>query len=112
MAKELFESAVRGQEDLGGVFEYDGNTAHFYLYDMRQINQQIVDTIHIFSGTTDLNDSDVIVQWDKGEQRVGLFLRDVQWAVFNVASRRKYGGNYKTQNRPEIPNEEIFSCMS
>ena len=109
MAKELFESAVRGQEDFGGVFEYDGDTAYFYLYDMRQINEQIVDAIHIFSGTTDLNDSDVIVQWDKGEQRVGLFLRGVQWAVFNVASKQKYGGNFKTQNRPEIPTADSTS---
>lgn len=112
MAKELFESVVRGQEDLGGVFEYDGDTAYFYLYDMRQKDQhKIIGAIHIFSGTTDLKDSDVIVQWDKGEQRVGLFLRGVQWAVFNVASKRKCGGNYKTKDRPEIPKEEIFSCM-
>lgn len=112
MAKELFESAVRSQVDLGGVFEYEGDTAYFYLYDMRKINQPIVDAIHIFSGRTDLNDSDVIVQWDNGEQKVGLFLRGVLWAVFNVASKRKYGGNYKLTNRPEIPKEEIFCCMS
>lgn len=112
MAKELFASAVRSQEDLGGVFEYESDTAYFYLYDMRKISQPIVDAIHIFSGTTDLIDSDVIVQWDNGEQKVGLFLRGVEWAVFNVASKRKYGGNYKPTNRPEIPKEEIFSCMS
>jgi hypothetical protein len=110
MAKELFESAVREKGDFSGVFEYDGDTAYFYLYDMRREDQpKIVDAVHILSGATNLEESDVIVQWDKGEQRVGLFLRGVQWAVFNVASSRKYGGNYNTQERAKIPIEEMFS---
>lgn len=95
MIRELVESAVRGQGDLSGVFEYDGDTASLYLFDLNQKSQQIIDVIHMFSGTTDLRDSDVIPQWDIGEQRVGPFLRGVQWAVCNIASKRKHGATIK-----------------
>jgi len=108
MTPELFESAVRGKGDLAGVFEYDGEAAYFYLYDASGNDaQKVIDSIHVFSGPTDLEDADVEVRWDDAGRRVGLFLRGVQWAVFNSASGAKFGGSYDPGARPEIPDGEV-----
>ena len=65
MAEELFDSAVRSRGDLAGVFEYDGETAYFYLYDVtREQEHRIVDAIHVLSGESDLTAQDVEVRWD------------------------------------------------
>lgn len=109
MTEELFDSAVRGKGDLAGVFEYDGDTGYFYLYDVsREDQQRIVDSIHVVSGATDLTESDITVQWDDRGNRVALYLKGVQWAVFNAATGHKFGGDYRTGGSPAIPPEELF----
>jgi hypothetical protein len=35
-ANEMFESASRANGDLAGVFEYDGETGYFYLYETKE----------------------------------------------------------------------------
>lgn len=111
MTHELFDSAVRGEGDLAGVFEYDGETGHFYLYDLSRDDQQrIIDSIHVFSGATDLGESDVAVRWDDRGERVALFLRGVQWAVFNSVTGRKFGGGYRDGGAPSIPPEETVGA--
>lgn len=107
MSEELFESAVRGKGDLAGVFEYDGETGYFYLYEVGRDDQhQIVDSIHVLSGATDLGESDIRIIWDDRENRVALFLVGVQWAVFNIETGRKFGGDYLRDSLPTIPPEE------
>lgn len=109
MTEELFDSAVRSGDDLAGVFEYDGETAHFYLYDVtREEEHKIVDAIHILSGESDLTAQDVEVRWDHDECRVALFLRETQWAVFNVITGEKHGGNYGPRSKPQIPANEVI----
>src|SRR6185312_13752110 len=109
MAEELFDSAVRSRGDLAGVFEYDGETAYFYLYDVtREQEHRIVDAIHVLSGESDLTAQDDEVRWDDDESRVELFLRETQWAVFNVTTREKHGGNYSPHSKPKIPTDEAF----
>jgi hypothetical protein len=110
MTKELFESATRENGDLAGVFEYDGETGYFYLYDVTaRKGHKIVDFIHIFTGrNTELTPTDALVRWDNAQQRVGLFLRGVQWAVFNPASGTKHGGGYRVDGSPNIPPQEVI----
>src|SRR6185312_4090809 len=109
MGSELFDSAVRTRGDLAGVFEYDGDTAYFYLYDVaRPPDKKIVGSIHVFSGRSSLRRRDVEVRWDNEEDRVALFLRGEQWAVFNVATGKKYGGNYSPDTKPQIPSSDTF----
>lgn len=113
MAQELFASAVRGRGDLAGAFEYDGRTAYFYLYDQsRADGQRVVDSIHVFSGGTDLKESDVAVRWDERGERVALFLRGAQWAVFNSVTGRKFGGSYRDGGAPSIPPEETVGKLA
>ena len=110
MTTEIFDSSVRCPGDLAGVFEYDGENADFYLYDdTREENQKILSVIHVLSGNSDLTSQDVEVRWDDTETRVALFLRGTQWAVFNVVTGEKYGGNYSPHVQPQIPPGEILS---
>jgi len=107
MSDGIFESAVRGQGGLAGVFEYDGETGYFYLYSVSGEDQlRIVDHVHILSGPTDLVESDVTIKWDDLGDRVALFLKGVQWAVFNSGTGKKFGGKYGSGGAPEIPPEE------
>jgi len=92
---EIFDSALRSHRDFAGVFEYDGETAYFYLY--RNKNDQpgeIIGWIHIFSGTVDFDEHDISIVWDKNEETVGLFIRDQLWAAFSEPWPTKHGGNY------------------
>ena len=56
----------------------------------------------------DFAESDVCIAWDATEERVGLFIRDVLWAVFDVVTERKYGGDYEVNGDPEIPSTLSF----
>jgi hypothetical protein len=108
--KELFHSAIRSKGDLAGVFEYDGVAGYFYLYDLNQEEgSRVVGSIRILSADTDLVDEDVSVRWDTCEERVGLFLRGTQWAVFNAIAGTKHGGDFDIHMQPDIPREEKFS---
>jgi hypothetical protein len=74
LSSEIFDSSVRSRGDLAGVFEYDGETAYFYLYDQRlPKNRLVLDAIRITSRQPDLGKADVRVEWDSGENNVGLF---------------------------------------
>jgi hypothetical protein len=101
---EMFDSSIRSASDFAGVFEYDGETGYFYLYEMeRGQGQKILDSIHILSGKPDFVEADISVRWDFEERKVGLFIRNVLWAVFD--GRAKYGGSYEPGARPSLPPE-------
>jgi hypothetical protein len=43
MTDEMFDSSIRSAGDLAGVFEYDGETGYFYLYDsVGSSNQRVL----------------------------------------------------------------------
>ncbi len=104
--QDIFDSSVRSAGDLAGVFEYDGETGYFYLYKTTgNEGEKVLDSIHVVSGEADFSESDLSIRWDHEEQRVGLFIRDVLWAVFDVTRPAKYGGNYRRGSRPSLPPE-------
>jgi len=89
---DLLESSTRTSGDYSGVFEYDGETSFFYLYGQNEeAEHKIVDSIHIFSGEADSIISDVCVQWQEPDERVGLFLNGVLWAVYNLTTGKNLG---------------------
>src|SRR5438477_1817058 len=99
---EILSSAVRTAGDLAGVFEFDGETGYFYLYDLRQPEaQRIAGAIHILSGPPDFTSDDVSIRWATGETTVGLFIRDRLWALF--ADGRSHGGDYRPGGTPRLP---------
>jgi hypothetical protein len=103
---EIFDSSLRKAGDLAGVFEYDGETAYFYLYATEgEHGTKVLDSIHVLSGEPDFTERDIAIRWDLGEQKVGLFIRNVLWAVFDSDHRRKYGGDYRPGARPTVPPE-------
>jgi len=110
LAQKLFDNAVRSRGDLAGVFECDGETAYFYLYDLsRDDNNKILDSIYIMSGLANFSNSDIAVRWDSREERVGIFIRNRLWAVFNASKKTKHGGSYRTDAEPSIPEDELSS---
>jgi len=105
-ANEIFDSCTRSVGDLAGVFEYDGETGYFYLYETKRgEGQRVIDSIHIISGDLDFGEGDLSIRWDRDEQKVGLFIRDVLWAVFDGRRRAKYGGGYRGGATPSLPSE-------
>ena len=103
---EIFDSCVRTAGDRAGVFEYDGQTGYFYLYETaKHHGEKVVDSIHVLSGEPDFAETDVSVRWDCDEEKVGLFIRQTLWAVFDIARRAKYGGGYKAGAKPPLPSQ-------
>ena len=109
MQGEMFDSTVRSSGDLAGVFEYADGAGYFYLYEISESQEdKVVDFIQVNSRIADFDESDIAIVWDGAEERVGLFIRDVLWAVFDVVTERKYGGNYERDGEPEIPSALSF----
>ena len=108
MPDEMFASAVRASGDLAGVFEYDGDTGYFYLYDQSMPGgQRVLDAIHIVSGTPDFSENDVDVRWNADEDAVGFFVCGRLWAAFRRGE--KHGGNYRSRGEPRIAESVIAS---
>src|SRR5262245_27078315 len=104
MSREILDSCTRTAGDIAGVFEYVDATGYFYLYETSESpSGKIMDWIHIVSGAPDFTAVDVSVRWDSSEEKVGLFIRDVLWAVFDCSQRRKYGGHYVAGESPKLP---------
>jgi hypothetical protein len=55
---------------------------------------EIIESIHIFSGTADFDEQDISIAWDGKEETVGLFIRGQLWAAFSETWPAKHGGNY------------------
>jgi hypothetical protein len=110
--EEMFESASRSAGDLAGVFEFDGETGYFYLYDTRAPdNTKVVNSIRMLAGLPDFSEMDVLIKWDCDERRVGLFIRDELWAAFDSISGAKFGGGYRTNSAPDIPTDVASSFL-
>lgn len=107
MAKdEMFDSAIRSAGDRAGIFEYDGETAYFYLYETNGSHcQKVIAAIRVLSGTPDFEEGDVSIRWEDDESKVGLFIRGQLWAAFDAQTHGKYGGNYRLDAEADIPSE-------
>jgi hypothetical protein len=103
---ELFESAVRSGGDHAGVFEYDGDTGYFYLYETKaKGGHKVVAGIRVLTGAANFAQQDIAIRWNSAENAVGFFIRDRLWAAFDLQTGAKYGGNYRSDSEPEIPTE-------
>ncbi len=102
VSEEIFESALRSAGDLAGVFEYDGETAYFYLYEASNGKQRVLGAIHLLSGQPNFTEAEIAVRWDGDEEHVGLFIRGELWAVFD-AGGNKLGGSYLPGAETRIP---------
>ena len=108
MTQEIFDDCVRSLGDLAGVFEYDGETGYFYLYDLGgDTNKKIIDAIHIVTGQLDFGENDVCIRWTAAEDMVGLYVQGSLCAVFDTVRKQKYGGNYRDSNSPSLPRDVI-----
>jgi hypothetical protein len=110
MHREVFDSCVRSAGDFAGFFEYDGETSYFYLSDLKRADgQRIVDHIHVHSGQHELRDADILVSWNDAETRVGLFIGGELWAVFDLVTKEKFGGDWRLGSQAKIPQPLRFT---
>lgn len=110
-ANELFESTVRSRGDLAGVFEYDGESACFYLYNVSvEMNHGAVGAIRTLSGRPDFSQREIAVRWNEREDKVGLFIHGRLWAVLD--GERAVGGNYAPGGRSPIEDEEMLGLQN
>jgi hypothetical protein len=104
----MFHSSARSKGDFAGVFEYDSEVGHFYLYETgNDAGQKVAGAIRIFSGEAEFKQADIAVRWDGNEQRVGLSIRGQICAVFDADTRIKYGGNYSRGAQFDMPSEVL-----
>jgi len=106
--KEIFESATNNDGRFAGVYEDDGETAYFYLYDLAG-DGRILDHVLIHSGEGGPLESDVTIRWDNRGEKVALFIRGELWAWFDPVAREKQGGNYVAGSTPDFPRPASFS---
>lgn len=101
--QEIWISTARSTGDLAGVFEFDGDTGYFYLYNMSgERGQKVIAAIHILSGLPDFQEEDIEIRWSYDEKFAGLFIRSQLWAAFDSNTIVKHGGNYSRDARPAI----------
>jgi hypothetical protein len=105
--KEIFESAVRTNGDLAGVFEFEGKISYFYLMQTSNADsQKIIGAIRICADHPDFEAKDVLVKWDEEEEYVGLMIRGELWAAFD-GHGAKFGGDYKRGGTANISKEVL-----
>lgn len=87
--RESFDSCVRADGDLAGVYENDGDTGYFYLYKADAPDGgRIIDAIQVEIGSP--SDSDVEVFWSSDQSLVGLKLGNRLVALFDCLTGDKY----------------------
>jgi hypothetical protein len=103
--EEMFDSSVRAAGDLAGVFEHDGETGYFYLYNTEgETAHRVIGSVRVVSGHPDFSEQDVSIRWDPTDRRVGLFIRGALWAVFDDR-HVPHGGDYAAGAAPLLPSD-------
>lgn len=70
---DLFHSATNSTGEKAGVFEFEDDTAYFYLYDTGKADgSKILGAIHIFSGVPDFDEDDIEIRWSATDTHVGF----------------------------------------
>jgi len=91
---------------MAGVFEHDGETGYFYLYQIsNDQGSKILDSIHIVSGPAKFSEADIEIRWDRSAEKVGLFIKGQLWAMFDNANKTKQGGNFKSNGGPSFSSD-------
>ncbi len=107
MDNDVFKSLVRDKGDLGGVFEYDGDTGYFYLYNLSaSANSKIRGGICIFPGPTFVDESKISIKWNKRQNIVSLVIDGLIWAAFEE-NGTPHGGRY-TEGRTSSVGQKII----
>lgn len=108
MSADIFDSSMRSDGDLAGIFEYDGQTGYFYLYEVGGNEcKKVVGAIRIVAESADFEEADVCVRWNASEDAVGLYIRGDLWALFDTIRHQKHGGDYRPGDRPSLPLDVV-----
>lgn len=103
-SEEIFESLVRPDGKLAGVYEQDSDSGYFYLYDLQKPDgQKVVGAIQLHSGTPIIASDDVSIEWDRTGTVIGLFVKGVLWAAFSESGDKWQAGFIGDDHLREVP---------
>ena len=106
MSENVFEGSVSRNGNFAAAFESDADTAYFYVYRIVNSSEyKVIGEIRMGSRNLGIKSSEIAVHWDATDEKVGLFINGTLWAVFEISSGKKYGGNYRFGGTPRIPPE-------
>lgn len=95
-----------GPNGLEGVFEDDGETGYFYLYD--ENSRGILDDLHIYTRAEniDVTENDVAVLWSADGSKCGVLIRHGMYGIFDIRSNRKIAVKFESTDSPPITDRE------
>jgi hypothetical protein len=100
---EMFDSAVRSAGDMAGVFECDGETNFFYLYQIFSKGEStILGAVSVSFGTPISKLSDIKIIWSDDENIVGLKVYDEVCAAFDCDSAKLLFGGMQNQDKSKL----------
>jgi hypothetical protein len=101
---EYFDSSMRPSGDIAGVFEFDGETGYFYLYEMSSDGEnKIKGALNIHIDNVTFAPSDVLINWSSDWNITYLKISNKVYAVFDCRSGIGYSGNISTGVEAVIP---------
>lgn len=110
MENDYLLDKFRTKGDMAGVLEFDGETGYFYLVAVsHRGNQKIIDHLQVFSRNSYAERSELQIEWNDSQEKVGLFIGGELWALFDTVSRKKSGGNFTRESDPAVPLDEFYS---
>jgi hypothetical protein len=91
----IYLSSTNYFGDFGAVLEEDSDVLYFYLLSLAD-GMAILDFVYITNSRRNLASDDFSIKWSWGDASVGLFVKGVLNAAFEVRldARRKWSGGF------------------
>lgn len=98
----IYKSVLHPSNGMGAVFEDDGETGYFYLWDENATDEmKIRGALRIYNSPKELAKEDVDVRLNSAGTKAGLFIHDVLWAVWDLQNATSTGGDYVPTGLPD-----------
>ncbi len=97
-----------GPNGLACVFEDDGETGYLYLY--AQDNRGILDDLHIYTRSENLevNEDDVKVLWSTDGQKCGVVIWNGMRGIFDLEHNKKMAAKLVSPDSPPISDSQLL----
>ena len=101
------ESSNRSAGDFVGVFEYDGETSYFCLYN--EIEKKILGAIPIKVEHPNVLRAQIDVRWDTSEKMVAVYIDESMCALFKVGNEISFENNAATLANMDFRQRKILN---
>lgn len=100
-----------GPNGLACVFEDDGETGYFYLYDKN--GRGILDDLHIYTRAEniDITENEVAVLWSADGSKCGVLIRNGMRGILDIRRNRKIAVKFESPDSPPITDPEWLNSF-